>query len=54
MADAKLFTGALHVKDIRLLALSNKDHEKMARWKTALGSATFMRGIGLTLVVPKS
>jgi hypothetical protein len=54
MADAKLFTGALHVKDVRLLALSDEDHEKMARWKATLGSETFMKGIGLTLVVPRS
>jgi hypothetical protein len=54
IADARLFTGALHVKDVRLLALSNKDHEKMERWKAALGSEIFMRGIGLTLVIPKS
>jgi hypothetical protein len=52
IADAKLMTGALHITDVRLLPISKKDHEMMARWKVRLQSEVFMRGTTLTFVAP--
>jgi hypothetical protein len=46
--DARVFTGALHVKDVRLLYLSKSDRHRMARWKSGLESERFMEGISLT------
>ncbi len=48
VTDARVFTGVLGVKDVRLLYLSRSDHQRMARWKAALGSEHFMKGISLT------
>ncbi len=48
VVDARVFTGALHVKDVRLLYLSRTDHHRMARWKSGLESERFMKGISLT------
>ena len=48
VVDARVFTGALHVKDVRLLYLSNSDRHRMARWKSGLESERFMKGISLT------
>jgi len=50
MADARLLTAAFHIKDVRLVALNDKDHEMMTRWKQRLEAEHFMRGVGLTLV----
>jgi len=48
VADARVVTGALHVKDVRLLYLSKSDRHHMARWKSGLEAERFMRGISLT------
>jgi hypothetical protein len=48
VVDARVFTGALHVKDVRLLYLSKSDRHHMARWKSGLESERFMKGISLT------
>ncbi len=48
VVDARVFTGALHVKDVRLLYLSKSDRHRMARWKSGLESERFMKGISLT------
>jgi len=46
--DARVFIGALHVQDVRLLYLSSSDRHRMARWKSGLESERFMKGISLT------
>jgi hypothetical protein len=48
VVDARVFTGALHVKDVRILYLSESDRHRMARWKSGLESERFMKGISLT------
>lgn len=48
VADARIFTGALHVKDVRLLYSSKSDRHHMARWKAALESERFMKGISVS------
>jgi len=48
LVDARVFTGPLHVKDVRLLYLSKSDRHRMARWKSGLESERFMKGISLT------
>jgi len=45
VADARVFTGPLQVKDVRILYLSKSDRRHMARWKSALESERFMKGI---------
>jgi hypothetical protein len=45
--DARVFTGPLQVKDVRLLYLSKSDRLRMARWKSGLESERFMKGISL-------
>jgi hypothetical protein len=46
--DARVFTGPLQVKDVRLLYLSKSDRHHMARWKSGLESERFMKGISVT------
>jgi hypothetical protein len=48
LVDARVFTGPLQVKDVRLLYLSKSDRHHMARWKSALESERFMKGVSLT------
>jgi hypothetical protein len=48
LIDARVFTGPLQVKDVRLLYLSKSDRHRMARWKSGLESERFMKGISLT------
>jgi hypothetical protein len=48
VVDARVFTGPLQVKDVRLLYLSESDRHRMARWKSDLESERFMKGISLT------
>ena len=48
VVDARVFTAVLHVKDVRLLYLSNGDRHRMAQWKSGLESERFMKGISLT------
>jgi len=50
VADARIFTGALQVKDVRLLYLSKGDRHHMARWRSGLESERFMKGISVTEV----
>jgi hypothetical protein len=47
LVDARVFTGPLQVKDVRLLYLSRSDRQHMARWKSALESERFMKGISV-------
>jgi hypothetical protein len=46
--DARIFTGPLQVKDVRLLYLSKSDRHHMARWKSGLQSERFMKGVSVT------
>jgi hypothetical protein len=48
VVDARVFTGPLQVKDVRLLYLTKSDHHRMARWKSSLESERFMKGVSLT------
>ena len=41
VVDARVFTAVLHVKDVRLLYLSNGDRHRMAQWKSGLESERF-------------
>jgi hypothetical protein len=50
LSDARLFVGALQVKDVRVLALTQKDEATMVDWKARLAKETFMKGVGLTYV----
>jgi hypothetical protein len=48
VVDARIFTGPLQVKDVRLLYLSRSDRHHMARWKSGLESDRFMKGVTVT------
>jgi hypothetical protein len=48
LIDARIFTGPLQVKDVRILYLSKSDRHRMARWKSGLESERFMKGISVT------
>ncbi|HTV12059.1 MAG TPA: hypothetical protein VME20_09365 [Acidimicrobiales bacterium] len=48
LAGARLLVGAVGIKDVRLVALSEKDNELMAHWASRFQTETFMKAVGLT------
>lgn len=50
LVDARLFTGALHISDVRVLSLSPGDNELMRAWTERLRSEEFMKGLDVSLV----
>ncbi|HTW08787.1 MAG TPA: hypothetical protein VME46_14825 [Acidimicrobiales bacterium] len=49
-ADARLFVALFHIRDVRLVSLTDAEHQVMAQWKARLAEEPFMRGVGLTHV----
>jgi hypothetical protein len=50
IANARLFTTLLHIKDVRLVPIGHAEHRMMTEWLGRLKQEPFMRGVGATLV----
>ncbi len=51
LVDARLFTGALGIHDVRVLAQDQHDNELMRSWAGQLHIQDFMKNVKLTLVI---
>ncbi len=53
LVDARLFTGALGIQDVRVLAQDQHDNEIMRSWAEQLHRQDFMKSVKLTLVTTR-